>query len=375
MHTVYQHGGDIYSNQVSMDYSVNINPLGLPEGVKKALIQCINDQTCCVYPDSQCRELVKALSIHHQVPEDWILCGDGAADLIFGLAFALKPRKALLLAPSFLEYEQALKAVNCEISLFYLKGENGYRLNVDELCRKVEQTSTISEPAFDILFLCNPNNPTGIAVEKEQVLKLAETCERTGTFLVVDECFEEFLDEPEKYSIIPFLEGLPHVFVLKAFTKIYAMAGMRLGYALCNNEKVLSKVCQVRQPWSVSGPAQKAGIAALKETEYVLRTRKLIHEQREVMEDALKKLGFQVYPSQANYIFFRDPFKENQESLYSRMLKQGVLIRSCANYPGLDPFCYRICIKTARENWEFLLQLKKCVDVERLQNMTAKKGK
>ena len=248
-------------------------------------------------------------------------------------------------------------------------------MNVDELCRKVEQTSTISEPAFDILFLCNPNNPTGIAVEKEQVLKLAETCEKTGTFLVVDECFEEFLDEPEKYSIIPFLEGLPHVFVLKAFTKIYAMAGMRLGYALCNNEKVLSKVCQVRQPWSVSGPAQKAGIAALKETEYVLRTRKLIHEQREVMEDALKKLGFQVFPSQANYIFFRDPFKENQESLYNRMLKQGVLIRSCANYPGLDPFCYRICIKTARENWEFLLQLKKCVDVERLQNMTAKKGK
>ena len=182
MHTVYQHGGDIYSNQVSMDYSANINPLGLPEGVKKALIQCINDQTCCVYPDSQCRELVKALSIHHQVPEDWILCGDGAADLIFGLAFALKPRKALLLAPSFLEYEQALKAVNCEISLFYLKEKNGYRLNVDELCRKVEQTSTISEPAFDILFLCNPNNPTGIAVEKEQVLKLAETCEKTGTF-------------------------------------------------------------------------------------------------------------------------------------------------------------------------------------------------
>ena len=148
--------------------------------------------------------------------------------------FCVKPRKALLLAPSFLEYEQALKAVNCEISLFYLKEKNGYRLNVDELCRKVEQTSTISEPAFDILFLCNPNNPTGIAVEKEQVLKLAETCEKTGTFLVVDECFEEFLDEPEKYSIVPFLEGLPHVFVLKAFTKIYAMAGMRLGYALCN---------------------------------------------------------------------------------------------------------------------------------------------
>lgn len=125
-----------------------------------------------------------------------------------------------------------------------------------------------------------PQQPNKHYRKKEQVLKLAETCEKTNTFLVVDECFEEFLDEPEAYSIIPFLEKLSHVFVLKAFTKIYAMAGLRLGYALCSNEDVLTKICQVRQPWSVSGLAQRAGIAALKETEYVLKTRKLVHEQR-----------------------------------------------------------------------------------------------
>ena len=371
MHTKYQHGGDIYSNKVSIDYSANINPLGLPQGVKEELARCIEDPVCCVYPDSRCRDLVKALSDYHQAPEDWILCGDGAADLIFGLAFALKPKKALLLAPSFLEYEQALRAVDCDISLFYLKEENGYRLDVEELCKTLEQTNVHQ----DILFLCNPNNPTGIAVKKEQVLKLAETCEKTGTFLVVDECFEEFLDEPEAYSIIPFLEKLPHVFVLKAFTKIYAMAGMRLGYALCSDEDVLTKICQVRQPWSVSGLAQRAGIAALKETEYVLKTRKLIHEQREKMEAALKGLGYIVYPSQANYIFFKEKSLEEtaekdaeQEekpersptSLYARMLNQGVLIRSCSNYPGLDASCYRICVKTEEENREFLNLLAKC---------------
>lgn len=371
MHTKYQHGGDIYSNKVSIDYSANINPLGLPQGVKEELARCIEDPVCCIYPDSQCRDLVKALSDYHQVPGDWILCGDGAADLIFGLAFALKPKKALLLAPSFLEYEQALKAVDCDISLFYLKEENGYRLDVEELCETLEQTNVHQ----DILFLCNPNNPTGIAVKKEQVLKLAETCEKTGTFLVVDACFEEFLDEPEAYSIIPFLEKLPHVFVLKAFTKIYAMAGMRLGYALCSDEDVLTKICQVRQPWSVSGLAQRAGIAALKETEYVLKTRKLIHEQREKMEAALEKLGYIVYPSQANYIFFKEKSLEEtaekdaeQEekperspaSLYDRMLNQGVLIRSCSNYPGLDASCYRICVKTEEENREFLNLIAKC---------------
>lgn len=402
MRTQYQHGGDIYSNKVSIDYSANINPLGLPQGVKEELARCIKEQVCCVYPDSRCTDLVNALADYHKVSCDWVICGNGAADLIFGLAFALKPEKALLLAPSFLEYEQALKAAGCEISLFYLKEENGYCLDVDELCQIIEKSSfdlASADPAkisclekdrsvsaaskgWDILFLCNPNNPTGIAVKKEQVLKLAETCERTNTFLVVDECFGEFLDEPEAYSIIPFLEKFPHVFVLKAFTKIYAMAGMRLGYALCSSGEVLTRISQVRQPWSVSGLAQKAGIAALKETEYVLKTRKMIHEQRNKMEAALEELGYIVYPSQANYIFFKERIlqeaavksteqenKTGQEQkgagketagLYDRMLKQGVLIRSCSNYPGLDASCYRICVKTEEENREFLHKLSQC---------------
>ena len=175
-----------------------------------------------------------------------------------------------------------------------------------------------------------------------------------------------FLDEPEAYSIIPFLEKLSHVFVLKAFTKIYAMAGLRLGYALCSNEDVLTKICQVRQPWSVSGLAQRAGIAALKETEYVLKTRKLVHEQRKKMEAALTELGYIVYPSQANYIFFKEKTLEGAtDSLYDRMLKQGVLIRSCSNYPGLDASCYRICVKTEEENREFLHKLSQCTVTKR----------
>ena len=143
MHTQYQHGGDIYSNKVSMDYSANINPLGLPQGVKEELARCMKEQVCCVYPDSRCTDLVNALADYHKVSCDWIICGNGAADLIFGLTFALKPEKALLLAPSFLEYEQALKAAGCDISLFYLKEENGYCLDVDELCQIIEKTVLI----------------------------------------------------------------------------------------------------------------------------------------------------------------------------------------------------------------------------------------
>lgn len=186
-------------------------------------------------------------------------------------------------------------------------------------------------------------------------------CKETGTWLAVDECFCDFLDEPEAYSVIPKLKDLDHVIVLKAFTKIYAMAGLRLGYSLCADQELNIRLETVRQPWSVSGPAQRAGIAALKERDYLEATKRLIGPERERMKGKLAELGFQVYPSQANYIFFRDPVWKERDSLYDRLLRRGVLIRNCGNYPGLDSSYYRICVKTAEENDCFLRYLTEAV--------------
>lgn len=337
----YGHGGDIYSQKVEMDYSANINPLGMPEGVKAAICRAV--ELAAPYPDSACRRLTKALAEAFGKEPEQIICGNGAADLIFQLAYGRKPERALLIAPSFSEYEQALRAAGAEVEYCMLREETGFSFVKEEW----EERAEACRP--DMAFFCNPNNPTGLAVGKETVRELADFCRKRGIFLVADECFGEFLDVPEDFSILGDLEQFPNVFVLKAFTKMYAMAGVRLGYGFCSDRTVLESMEAARQPWSVSALAQEGGIAALRETEYVSRTKRLIKAQRKFLKDGLERLGLTVWDSQANYLFFKGP-----EGLKERFLKHGILIRSCANYPGLDGRFFRICVRTEEENRKFL---------------------
>ena len=353
----YQHGGDIYTNCVKMDYSANINPLGLPERVKEAINQAV--ENCSCYPDSRCGKLRKELGILHNFPEGNIICGNGAADLIFLIAQVIKPKKALLIAPSFLEYEQALKAVSTQIQWYDLKENDGFQLKRKELTEWIKTHGQ----EIEMLFLCNPNNPTGYALKKEELKELLDFCKENKIFCVIDECFNEFLERPEDYSVLGFIKdgGYDHVFVLKAFTKIYAMAGLRLGYGICKDNEVLEAIEAIRQPWSVSSLAQAAGEAALKEWEYVKKTRELIAKEREYLKKNLTDLGLFVFDSKANYLFFKDCRKKalkQEKLLYNELLKKEVLIRSCSNYRGLDDSYYRICVKQRMENDAFLAELK-----------------
>jgi threonine-phosphate decarboxylase len=353
----YQHGGDIYTNCVTMDYSANINPLGLPAGVREAIYQAADQCSC--YPDSQSASLRAKLAKFHDVSMETIICGNGAADLIFQVVLAVRPKEALLIAPSFLEYEQSLHSVTCNITYYDLKEDQGFALKEQVLIDWIEKSGR----SFQMLFLCNPNNPTGFALKKDQLKTLLDYCKRKHIFLVIDECFNEFLEEPEQHSIFEYLRNgeYKEVFLLKAFTKIYAMAGIRLGYGICSDNSVLDRIHQIRQPWSVSSIAQAAGEAALGETEYVETTRSLIACEREFLKRGLSALGFQVYDSMANYIFFKDLRAEalqEEKLLYRQLLLKKVLIRSCANYRGLDGTYYRICVKQRKENDEFLSVLK-----------------
>ncbi len=347
--TEYGHGGDIYSQEVELDYSANINPLGMPEGVKEAIRRAVDQ--AAPYPDSACRRLRGRLANAYGIGADRIICGNGAADLIFQLAWGLAPKRALLTAPSFSEYGQALRAAGAEVVSCMLREERGFAFSLEDWKKKAEDFHP------DMAFFCNPNNPTGLAEPKETVAEMAKFCREMGIFLVVDECFGEFLDEPERYSILGEIDRFPNVFVLKAFTKLYAMAGVRLGYGFCSDGRVLEAMERVRQPWSVSALAQAGGEAALKETEYVEKTRRLIRAQREFLKNGLKELGFAVWDSMANYLFFSgDP------GLKEKLLERKILIRSCANYPGLDGRYYRICVRTEAENRRFLEELKRVLE-------------
>ena len=322
-----------------IDFSANINPLGLPTGVKEALIREVENFD--IYPDPLCRSLISALSEHERVPAEWLLCGNGAADLIFRIVYAVRPKKAMVLAPTFAEYEEALKAVSCEVIHYALSADNSFQAD--------EGLLEVLDDDLDILFLCNPNNPTGQLMSKELLTLILERCRKLGILLIVDECFNDFLDEPERYSIKDRIKDYKNLLILKAFTKIYAMAGLRLGYCLTLNNELLEVLRQAGQPWSVSTPAQIAGIQAMKEIEYIKETKKLLNKEREYLLSALEGTGITTISSGANYIFFRDEILR-ERPLHEQLLDQGILIRDCSNYHGLSHGYYRICIRSHQDN-------------------------
>ncbi|MEM1483788.1 threonine-phosphate decarboxylase CobD [Oscillospiraceae bacterium PP1C4] len=332
------HGGDLYGYTTPMlDFSSNINPLGLPKGVKTALAASIDSWER--YPDPLCRDLVAAIARAEEIAPAYIHCGNGAADLLFRIVQAKKPRRALLTAPTFAEYERALKTVGCEITLHFLHEKDGFALT-DTLLKKLS-------PALDLLVLCNPNNPTGQPIEKEFLLCILKKCVEFKITLLIDECFNPFLDEPEAYSLKDQLAEYPNLIIVKAFTKLYAMAGLRLGYLLCSDQKLIEAVAACGQAWNVSMPAQTAGVAALSDTAYVAQTRALISQQRNYLTASLQNLNVTVIGSKANYIFFKC---NRCRDLRERLLPRGILIRSCANYHGLDDRFYRIAVKDHAAN-------------------------
>ena len=333
------HGGDVYRHRDVLDFSANMNPLGTPESVIRAAAESLGE--IHNYPDIRMEALRKSLAGYEQVPEEWLVCGNGAAEVIFMLILALRPGHALLPAPTFAEYEQALRLAGTEISYFVLREEDGFRVTE----RILEQIT----PETGFLMLCNPNNPTGTLIEPSLMGEILDRCRDTGTFLAIDECFQDFIDEPERYTAKGQLAKRRGLFLLKAFTKRYAMAGIRLGYGICSDLDLLEAMRDCVQPWNVSIPAQAAGVAALKEETYVEEARKIVKREREFLRKELAALGFRVYDSKANYLFFRGP-----EGLAEKTLKKGVMIRDCGNYRGLAEGYYRAAVKTHEENLKLL---------------------
>ena len=342
------HGGDWAGYRAefgcdALDFSANVSPLGLPAGVAAAITNAL--PTADRYPDPLCRELRAALAGAEGVPADWILCGNGAADLIFRLALAVRPRRALLPAPTFAEYEAALQTVGCAVQRVFLREENEFAVTEEFIDAVTTET--------DIVFLCQPNNPTGQVTPPALVERLVRRCAACGAVLVVDECFLDFLPDRDAWTAKQLLRDAPQLIILKAFTKLYAMAGVRLGYALCGDAALLEKMRGAGQPWAVSSLAQAAGVAALKETAYVDEVRALIARQRPVLTAGLRALGLRVIDGKANYLLFRAPADLNE-----RLRPLGTQVRSCANYPGLGPEWYRTAVRTAPENARLLELMK-----------------
>ncbi|MDR3302142.1 MAG: aminotransferase class I/II-fold pyridoxal phosphate-dependent enzyme [Spirochaetaceae bacterium] len=341
------HGGDFYGNaelvqrardRRLLDFSVNTNPLGSPDAVKAALAASVRGDFER-YPDPYCRALRAAIAQFDGVPQEAILCGAGASDIIFRLCLAKKPRTVLLCAPTFSEYEKAASLAGARIVHYPMLEADDFRLTERFL-------DFFSSVEHDMLFLCNPNNPTSSLIEPDLLAAIVRRCQERNVFLVLDECFLPFTG---RQSPLFSEDGgklgklSKKIACVRAFTKTFSLAGLRIGYMVCPDEDLIA-ACAASGPfWNVSVPAQAAALAALQCSDWFERSRALIETERAYLTSALRELGLKVFDSDANFILFRT---DNEQNLAEKLLASGILLRSCANFRNLDGRYYRICVKT-----------------------------
>ncbi|MBR5047713.1 MAG: aminotransferase class I/II-fold pyridoxal phosphate-dependent enzyme [Eubacterium sp.] len=345
------HGGNIYkksrelgiSEDQIMDFSANISPLGLPQEIRRAIIESIDG--LINYPDPECSRLREAIAAHDKVREEWISCGNGGADLLYRIAFGMKPGKVLLPVPAFVEYEEALRTAGSRIT-YHRMGQD--LLPGEDLIPEITED-------YDMLVLCNPNNPTGLMLERDYLIRVLDQAKKAGVFLLLDECFLEICLSEEERTLIPYLEKYDNLLILKSFTKLYALPGIRLGYLLSSNQDVIGAVNRAGQSWSVSSLAQEAGIRALTLTDYKDKVRKLVAEELCYMKKELAGLPIRLYDGQANYLFFRAP---GCRDLDRQLEKKGFMIRNCSNYVNLGDDYWRIAVKDHASNRKMIRALK-----------------
>ena len=339
------HGGDVYGEAVELDYSANTNPLGVPPAVIAAAAEALTRADR--YPDPYCRALVQAIAAAEKVPADSILCGNGASGLIFSFCAASKIRKAAALAPTFSEYAAAVELFGGETVLYPLQQERGFLPGGDF-------PDWLRSERPEAVFLCNPNNPTGRLLPPALIIEIITLCKQINAHLFVDECFLELASGGE--SLKGYLAEFPGLILLRAFTKSYGMAGLRLGYCLSADRALLGRMAALTPPWDVSAPAQAAGAAALGEETFLRKAVALIEHERPRLRAALEAMGLWVCPSDVNYLLFWGP-----ESLLGDLRKKGIALRDCANFPGLGPGWYRMAVRTEEENDRLLAAMKECM--------------
>ena len=318
-----------------LDFSANTSPLGMPQSARDAAIAALEHADR--YPDPRCHDLRQAIARTYGLDFEHILVGNGAGDLIDRLALALRPHRALVTAPTFGEYRAAFERVDSEVLEHPLCAERAFALDEDILGLITEE--------LDVLVLCEPNNPTGRTTNDELLRRIMNRCDETETLLVADECFGDFLSRPQVHS--PLRHVRDHrVLVLRAFTKFYGMAGLRLGWCACADKTLLHRMTNAGQPWPVSLVAQEAGIAALADADYPQQIRAIVQRERPALALALTELKCAVVPGEANYLLFHFPTPD----LAQRLERRGVLIRDCSDYSGLGTGWYRVAVRTESEN-------------------------
>ena len=355
------HGGEVWEaaskiglrEEEILDFSSSVNPLG-PS--KKALESIkANLGHISSYPDSNSTELRKAIASRFKgISKDNVIAGNGSTELIylFVETFMKKGDVALIPAPTFGEYERAVRKMGEEPK--HIKPNSDFQFSPAVFARDLSGAK--------IVFFCNPNNPTSVLMPPEHLTAIVERALKENVFVFLDEDFLEFIDKEEHFSLIGKIRRYPNLFVLRSFTKIFGLTGLRIGYGIAT-EEIINILLNAKIPWNINCLAQAAAIAALGDEEHLKKTRELIKDEKAfLMRELMRIKAFKIYPAEANFIFI--DIRQSgctAAQLKEKMLRDGMLIRDCSSFRGLDEYYIRIAVKTRRENERLLAALKKIV--------------
>lgn len=347
------HGGEVWDVAVEtsrrlsdlLEFSSSVNPLGPSKKALYALKKACRQLT--FYPDSYSTALREAIAYHYGMDKSNVIVGNGSTELIylFVEVFLEQGETALIASPSFGEYESAVRKVGGVVK--HVPLGSGFQLDANIFEHELHSAK--------MLFLCNPNNPTGMLIEHEALLRIMKAALAKGVLVFLDEDFIEFVDDEANHSLVGVLGFFPNLFVLRTFTKFYGLTGIRVGFGLTSAD-IVEFLCRAKMPWSVNSLGQVAAAAALVDEKHNAKTRSLVQAEREFMLRELAKIrGCKVYPSDANFIFLDVRGSGfSAAHLRERLLDRGLLIRDCSSFHGLDGFYIRVAVRTRVENERLL---------------------
>lgn len=341
------HGGDIYrmADELGvpesriLDFSASINPLGMPGSAKAEVLKHV--RSLHHYPDPDAGEFRHAVSLRFGLDPERVIAGNGSTELIYLVPRALRPGLVLVCRPAFSEYERASRLAGARIKHLRLKESNGFGIVPGDFISAMR--------GAEVAFLCNPNNPTGHALERDEVLEMAKAARRLRCLLVVDEAFIDFCPGNSVLGVV----DNPYLIVLRSMTKFYALSGLRLGFGHFP-ARLMRGMLKAKEPWSVNTIAQRAGIAALRDKGFAGSTHALMEKEKRYIERGFDKIGIRHYPSHANFYLL---LVDNAKKVAEGLARRSIAVRDCSNFKGLGNGHIRVAVRSRNENRILLREL------------------
>lgn len=326
-----------------ISFSANINPLGISPKLKDYL--AANIDILATYPDRDYVKLRDSIATYTGCYADHVMVGNGATDLTSILIQTLAPKKAVIFAPTYSEYEKEISLAGGSHLYLPLNVNNNFSYDEPIVFMMIPQET-------DLLILCNPNNPTGTILNQIALTKLLEHCKLNDITVLIDETYIEFADDDDSYSAIPLSSRYENLIVVRGTSKFFACPGLRLGYAITSNEDLIADCKESTRPWSVSSVANVAGQVMFQDEEYIQATKELISTERvRVMNELRKISGLQVFDSHANFCLIKILNTDiKAKTVFETAIKQGLMIRDCDSFPFLGPNYFRLCFMNPEEN-------------------------